>query len=126
MEETKKGKSACPDSTFTFTFTTAELFLNLAKKAKLTLLHFYNIIWKTSVPSEWRKSIIIPILKPNKPTNHPFSYRPISLTNACCKLMERMVINRLNYFLETHKNFSDFQAGFREKKDTIEQAAFSP
>lgn len=97
MDETKKGKSAGPDDL------PAELFLNLGKKAKLTLLHFYNIIWKTRVHSEWRKSFIVPILKPRKPIDHPSSYRPISLTNACCKLMERMIVNRLNLFLEIHK-----------------------
>ncbi|GFX78355.1 DUF5641 domain-containing protein [Trichonephila clavipes] len=72
-EEAKKGKSAGPDDL------QAELFLNLGKKAKLTLLHFYNIIWNTSVSSDWRKSVIIPILKLHKPTDHPSSYRPISL-----------------------------------------------
>ncbi|GFV02322.1 uncharacterized protein TNCV_2354981 [Trichonephila clavipes] len=59
MEETKKGKSAGPDDF------TAEPFFNLSKKAKLALLHFYYIIWKTSVPSEWRKSGILPIIKPH-------------------------------------------------------------
>ncbi|GFS46280.1 enolase-phosphatase E1 [Trichonephila inaurata madagascariensis] len=61
------------------------------------------------------------IVVPHKPTDHPSSYRPISLTNACGKLMEKMITNRLNYFFETHKKISDFQAGFR---NTIEQAAF--
>ncbi|GBO16321.1 hypothetical protein AVEN_116216-1 [Araneus ventricosus] len=110
MKETKRGKSAGTDDL------PAELFLNLGKKAISTLLFLYNIIWNTHVPSEWRKAIIIPILKPHKPPENPSSYRPVSLTNACCKLMERMVTNRLNYFLETYNKIPDFQAGFRKKK----------
>ncbi|GFS42066.1 uncharacterized protein TNIN_241211 [Trichonephila inaurata madagascariensis] len=101
MEEAKKGKSAGPDDLL------AELFLNLGKKAKLTLLHFYNVIWNASVSSDWRKFVIIPILKPLKPTDHPSSYRPISLTNGYCKLMERIVTNQLNYFFEAYKKISD-------------------
>lgn len=118
MKETKMGKSAGTDDL------PAEFFLNLGEKARLTLLAFFNIIWNTHVPSEWKKAIIIPILKPHKPPECPSSYRPISLTNACCKLMERMVTNRLNYFLEHCKKISDYQAGFRRKRSTIEQAAF--
>ncbi|GBM58428.1 hypothetical protein AVEN_63785-1 [Araneus ventricosus] len=66
MKETKRGKSAGTDDL------PAELFLNLGKKAISTLLLFYNIIWNTHVPSEWRKAIIIPILKPYKTSRKSF------------------------------------------------------
>lgn len=35
-----------------------------------------------------------------------------------------MIVNRLNYFFETHKEVSDLQAGCRKKRNTIDQAAF--
>jgi hypothetical protein len=38
--------------------------------------------------------------------------------------MERMVTNRINFYLEEKKLLSDFQAGFRRKRSTIEQATF--
>ena len=75
MKKTKKKKSPGPDDL------PSELFLNLSNKAKLVLLLLYNTIWKTHIQSEWRKAIIIPILKPNKPADNTSSYRSISFIN---------------------------------------------
>lgn len=47
------------------------------------LLDLYNQIWSTGhYPDQWRKAIIVPILKEGKDPRSPSSYRPISLT--CC------------------------------------------
>jgi len=50
----------------------------------------------------WLNSIIVPILKPNKPAHLPPSYRPISLASNVCKLLKKRVVCRLNWFLEYH------------------------
>lgn len=49
--------------------------------------------------------MIVPILKPGKEAECPGSYRPIALTAVICKIMERMVTDRLVYRLEK-KGFS--------------------
>jgi hypothetical protein len=48
------------------------------------------------VPDQWGKGEIIPVLKQGKPVDNTESYRSISLTSVCCKVMERMVVRRLN------------------------------
>ncbi|GFU08323.1 uncharacterized protein TNCV_2251511 [Trichonephila clavipes] len=118
MEETKKGKNAGSDDF------TAEPFFNLSKKAKLTLLLFYYIIWKTSVPSEWRKSGILPIIKPRKPTDHPSSYISISLTNACYKMMDRRITNRLNCFLKPIIKLQVFRLALSIKETQLIKQTF--
>ena len=50
------------------------------------------------LPSSWKQAIILPILKPGKPTSYPASYRPISLLPCIPKLLERLISSRLKYF----------------------------
>jgi ribonuclease HI len=86
------------------------------------LLVIYNALWKHGdFPQEWRSSIVIPILKQGKPPTDPNSYRPISLTSCLCKIFERIVANRLNWYLEKHQLLKPEQTGFRKHKNTIDQ-----
>ncbi len=50
--------------------------------------------------SIWKEAVAIPIRKPGKDPTNPTSYRPISLTSNLCKIMERMIVDRLTYVLE--------------------------
>ena len=45
------------------------------------------------------------MIKPGKDPLHSNYYRPISLTSCFCKVMERMVNQRLTYYLEKNKLF---------------------
>ncbi|GFU80275.1 probable RNA-directed DNA polymerase from transposon BS [Trichonephila clavipes] len=61
------------------------------------LLDIFNFSWKIGrLPRDWKRATIIPILKPGKNTSTSASYRPIGLTSFVCKLMERLVLARLN------------------------------
>ncbi|GIY90844.1 putative RNA-directed DNA polymerase from transposon BS [Caerostris darwini] len=101
-----------------------EFLKHLDQTAKSNLLIFFNIIWTTgSVPSLWRKAIIIPVHKKNKNPEEISNYRPISLTNLMNKTMERMVYNRLNWYLEYHSLLVEEQAGFRKFKSTAHHVA---
>ena len=51
----------------------------------------------------------------------PTSYRPISLTDSLCKIMERLVTTRLTYYLEEKNLLTNIQAGFRQNRRTIDQ-----
>ena len=84
------------------------------------LLSFFNYLYKTDIPEQWKEAKVIPILKPNKPSHTKTSYRPIALLSCLSKLMEKMVNRRLLSFLE-HKNFfSNFQSGFRAGHSTYD------
>ena len=52
--------------------------------------------------------------------SNPNNYRPISLTKCLCKLMEKLVKNRLTLFLNKHNLLSNYQSGFREKRQTTD------
>src|ERR1043165_747098 len=78
-----------------------ELRKHLHRNALRVLLAYYNKIWKEGdLPDDWHHAIIVPLLKPTKNASLPESYRPISLTSTLCKVMEKMVTNRLQWFLE--------------------------
>ena len=87
-------------------------------KQKHHLLNFFNFLYNSGFPHQWRETTIIPILKPNKLSTSPISYRPIALTNCLCKVMEKMVNRRLQQHLETLEHFNPNQSGFRASHST--------
>ena len=81
-----------------------------------------NKIWdKGRLPKKWKTAIVIPILKPNKDRNNINSYRPISLTNNTCKIMETIITNRLKHYVESNNLISKNQCDFRNKRSTTYQ-----
>ena len=67
-----------------------------------TLLNILNIWITGKFPKDWSKATIIPIPKPNKDHTEATNYRPIALTSCLCKTMERMINDRLVWFLESN------------------------
>jgi hypothetical protein len=63
----------------------------------------------------------IPIHKTGKNPSDPLSYRPISLTSNLNKIMENMVNNRLQWYLERQTIIPIDQSGFRKNRNTMEQ-----
>ena len=49
------------------------------------------------------------------------SYRPIALTSTIEKLLERLIVNRLSWWLEAKSLLSPWQAGFRKRRCTTDQ-----
>ena len=65
------------------------------------LVHIFNLSWSShSFASIWKTSSIIPIHKMGKPLDSPASFRPISLTSCVSKLLERIILSHLLFFLE--------------------------
>ena len=90
--------------------------------AQFTLLNIFNKIWTSGFfPTSWHKATIIPLPKPGKDDNDPNNYRPIALTSCICKTMERMVNDRLVWFLEKEQILSQSQSGFRKQRSTVDQ-----
>ena len=62
------------------------LIIRLPKSSLLLLLNTFNNIWISGdFPSDWRKTVIIPIPKPGKDPTNLTNYHPIVLTNCICK-----------------------------------------
>lgn len=108
------SKSAGPDSI------PFDLLKEMSDTQKEQLLNYYNFIWNTGFPHQWRNTIIIPILKPGKCATDPTSYRPIALTNCLCKVMEKMINWRLQAHLEEKKYLDVSQSGFRAGHSTLD------
>lgn len=86
-----------------------------------TLLHIFNDIWISGkFPQTWSEAIVIPIAKPGKDPTDPNSYRPIALTSCVCKTLERMINNRLVWYLEKNRIISELQSGFRKRRSTVD------
>jgi len=77
------------------------MFSGMGEVALGRLLRLYNRVWEDGqLPKSWKEAVVIPIRKPGKDPTKPTSYRPIALTSHVCKVMERMIMDRLVYFLE--------------------------
>ena len=80
----------------------------------------YKSVRRDKIPKCWKESVIIPIRKPGKDPTLPGNYRPIALTSQMGKVMERMVNDRLTYYLETRGLIKMYQSGFRRGRSTYD------
>lgn len=89
-----------------------------------TLSYFLDLINSIFVsgiiPTSWKSQEVLPILKPNKISSDPSSYRPIALSSVLMKIAEQLVKNRLEWFIETNNSLSKTQFGFRRGKCTLD------
>lgn len=94
---------------------------HLGERARLALLDLYNSSWRDgTVPISWKTSRLVPLLKPGKSPLELSSYRPIALASCVGKVMERMVLGRLEWYLEYNNCYPDAMAGFRRGRSSID------
>ncbi|KAI5738982.1 hypothetical protein M8J77_013456 [Diaphorina citri] len=98
-----------------------QMIMHLPESTTALLLRLFNQIWRENVfPEDWKHSILVPIPKPGKDSTLPENLRPISLTSCLCKLFERIVLKRLNFFLESNKLIAPEQSGCRKNRSTLD------
>lgn len=98
-----------------------QMLKHLPYSALETLLRIFNDIWTSgNFPPTWSEAIVIPINKPGKDPADPNNYRPIALTSCVCKTLERMINNRLVWYLEKNNIISELQSGFRKRRSTVD------
>ena len=66
------------------------------------------------------RSSHISIPKPGKDHFNPLNYRPIALTSCVCKTVERMVNERLVWYLEKNGLLAKQQCGYRANRSTVD------
>ena len=88
-------------------------------------MHFTKNSWlNETLPSIWKQSVIIPILKQGKPKSAIANYRPNTLISHAGMIMEKIILKRLLHYCEKKiKNTNKIkkegiipvnQAGFRK------------
>lgn len=83
-------------------------------------LIFSKSLDEGKIPLEWKHAIIKPIHKKGKKSD-PCNYRPVSLTSVPCKILERIIRDKLVTFLETNNLLNINQHGFRSGRSCVTQ-----
>ena len=74
-------------------------------------------------PKRWKRAMLIPIIKHGKENSYDVSkYRPISLLNVGGKVLEKVLINRINHHVFTNGHINKNQYGFMPQTSTIDAA----
>ena len=90
MKTLKGGTAAGVDEIY------PEFLKNSGPNTRTWLKIFYSdILSSNNLPSPFKKSKIIALLKPHKPEDCPESYRPVALLSVSLKLLERLILNRI-------------------------------
>ena len=109
IKDSKASKALGPDKIATVHLK------HLGKAGIKYLTSIFNLSLTTcSIPDRWKKSIIVPLLKPGKDPKEAKSYRPVSLLCPAVKIMERTLLP----YLETHLTVPNHQHGFRKFHST--------
>ena len=87
---------------------------------RIWLSKFYSAcLQRLVIPKIWRKASVVAILKPKKPADDPKSYRPISLLCVPLKVLERLLLARLEPIID--QSLPTTQAGFRSGRSPVDQ-----
>ena len=76
-----------------------------------------RIISLQQIPSGLKLAVVTPVFK-NGERDKPSNYRPISVLPLISKILERVICDQLNEYLEEHQLLSRSQHGFRRRHST--------
>ena len=92
-----------------------DLLKHLPLNTQKGLLFILNASWTTGwCPQAWRTVMIIQFLAVS-------SYRPIALKSTIGKILERLIVSHLSWWLEAKSLLCPWQAGFRKRRCTTDQ-----
>ena len=70
--------------------------------------------------ADWKKQRLVLLRKGSKPLKEASSYRPICLLDTMGKLLEELIIQRLQTLLVGENGLSENQFGFRKGRSTVD------
>jgi hypothetical protein len=116
VDQLKLKKAPGPDKV------PALLLKQLPKKGIVFLTYLFNAVIRLKYfPLYWKRAKIILIPKPGKPAELTSSYRPISLLPIIAKMMEKILLSRIESFLNEKNAVPDHQFGFQRKHAAVDQ-----
>ena len=88
---------------------TRGIYLRTFNKFPRIVTTIYNeCLRRGCFPRRWKVAILIPVTKPGKKNcKDPSKYRPISLLNIEGKVLEKLLINRINYYMYKNEILTD-------------------
>jgi hypothetical protein len=105
----KPGKAAGFDGIY------HEFMKNFGAQTKEWIISFMNDFVLTSkIPNLFKRAKVISIIKPGKYGTDPAHYRPISLLSVVYKLLECLILQRIQPLIEDVTKIN--QAGFRQHR----------
>jgi hypothetical protein len=101
---------------------TARIVKKLRKEGLVNLMYIFNAILQLEY---WHKSLkiaqIIMIPKHGKNPIDVSSYRPISLLSTISKVLEKLILKKINKDLNPQDWIPNHQFGFRQAHSTVQQ-----
>nr|VZI39668.1 unnamed protein product [Spirometra erinaceieuropaei] len=114
----KESKSPGPDEI------PAKILKELAGELSKPLSMLFHTSFETGyLPPDWKSACITPLYKGGSRVTAN-NYRPVGLTSICCKIMEKIIKQRLMQFLEQNHLLSDFQQGFRKGRSCVKNLLY--
>ena len=78
---------------------------------------FTRSLYEECLPRDWKRSLIFPIIK--KPGSSDIeNFRPINVTSCMCRLLERIIRDSIQDFLDVNGLINSSQHGFSRGKST--------
>lgn len=97
------------------------MLCNLDEVGLARLLAAYNRIWATGqLPPDWLLAILRPLPKPGRGFGAVTAYRPVALTSCGCKLLERVVLRRMEAITSEEEFIPEQLTGFRRHRASTE------
>lgn len=101
---------------------TPRMVKELSRKGVVLLTNIFNAIIRLKHwPEALKTAEILMILKPGKNPNDTSSYRPISLLPITSKVLERLILKRINTDIPNNQWIPNHQFGFRQGHSTVQQ-----
>lgn len=84
------------------------------------ITHIFNrCLREAYYPERWKVANLVLIQKAGRPPEDPKSYRPLCLLDTVGKLFEKILVKRLNHYLEETGSLAETQYGFRKRRSTL-------
>jgi len=97
---------------------------NLPTNFKHRIINIYNEIISSHIPQSFKLSLVLPILKPQKPQTDVKSYGPTSLNSCLTKILDKIIAKRLWWFVLNNELIHNSQFGFRRGKSVLDSLLY--